>query len=84
LSAARITSKTGKPFFLIVEIYALILQKASAPCMVLKGGKVAKPGDLVEFSFTVDLLKVSNISNENLSFFEELFLTKGIFTPFFR
>ena len=36
LSAARIASKTCNPFFLIVEIYVLILQKASAPCMVLK------------------------------------------------
>ncbi len=36
LSAARIASITGKLFFFIVEIYALILQKAWAPCVVLK------------------------------------------------
>ena len=36
LSAARILSKIGNPFFLLVEIYALILQKAPAPCMTLK------------------------------------------------
>ena len=36
MSAARIPSKTGKPFFFPVEMYALILQKACAPIAFLK------------------------------------------------